>query len=292
MMEHKIKLDAVALETTLSMCGDDAELEAFVDAIPGYLQDRDSSAHDEPELETRISNIASLLKPKTESTGKESSLRHRLVNLFASCTKDHRRMDEGTRRRRAIVCSRAVWEMSRVSLSIKPRGVILGLPRSIGDTLYRMTTDSDSEIKASALRTHALYKCALLEQPADADAEADKEKGHDHLKAIVVALPEVVGRINPPTLTPSPSYQAEPYNYKPLNERLRTVTEYTSNILVLIPNLDNPSHMDLEETRMTLEELCRELNGRDFSDAEQEHLFRVLIQVSDEHSALRKKGMF
>jgi hypothetical protein len=116
-MKKEVGLDKHALKTTLSMCRDDNELEAFMDAIPGYVQmERDPQTHKVPDIGSRICNIESLLRATGEKeTGEDSSLHHRLVNLFASCTNDHRRMDEGTRRRRAIICSRAIWEVSRVS---------------------------------------------------------------------------------------------------------------------------------------------------------------------------------
>ena len=44
--------------------------------------------------------------------------------------------------------------------------------------------------------------------------------------------------------------------------------------------------MDLEELRMTLEELCRELNGRDFSHADQQRLVDVLSEASLAHAQL------
>jgi hypothetical protein len=44
--------------------------------------------------------------------------------------------------------------------------------------------------------------------------------------------------------------------------------------------------MDLEEMRMTLEELCRELNGRDFSQADQQRFTDVLSEASLAHAHL------
>jgi len=280
-------LDEDALKTTLSMCYDDNELEAFMDAIPGYVQmERDHGTHHVPDVGTRICNIGSLLRATgQDETAEKSSLHHRLVNFFASCTNDHRRMDEEARRRRAIVCSRAIWEMLRVSLSINSRSVALDFPKSIRDTLDHLTIDTNSEIKASALRIKALLQGSRLKHPAD--AEADKEKDHDHKQDVVIVLPEVVDSITiTPSLTPSSSYQAEQRNDKPLNKWLITVTDYISDILNLIPNLGRPSHMDLEETKMTLKTLCRELNGRDLSDADQEHLSNILHRT---HLALGNK---
>jgi hypothetical protein len=69
------------------------------------------------------------------------------------------------------------------------------------------------------------------------------------------------------------------------------VTDDILNILDLIPSLGKPSPMDLKETKMTLEALCREMNGRDLSDADQEHLSNILHQASETHLALENKGM-
>jgi len=289
MMSNKVNLDKDALESTLSMCRDDNELEAFMDAIPGYLQmERDFDTHIEPDVEARIYNIGSLLR----ATGKESPPHHHLVNLFASCTSDHRRMDEGARRRRAVICSRAIWNMSSAFLSIKAKGVTLDLPMSIGHSLDRLARDTDYEIAASALRAQAMLKRAHMKQPADAGAEAHKEKDYDPINDVVLALPQVVGSMmSPPPLTPSPSYQVEQRDDKPSDEWLKTATEYTLRILGLIPHLEKPSQMDLEETRMTFEALCREPQGRNFSFFDQKRLSDALSQASDAHSASGYAGM-
>jgi hypothetical protein len=52
-----------------------------------------------------------------------------------------------------------------------------------------------------------------------------------------------------------------------------------SRILELIPQLDKPSHLDLQETKMTLEGPCCELNGQDFPSNEQQRLANVLVRV-------------
>ena len=72
-------------------------------------------------------------------------------------------------------------------------------------------------------------------------------------------------------------------SHKRSDERLNTVTEFTSNILVLIPHLGKPSHVDLEEIKMTLE-VCRELNDRDFSHADQQRFIDVLSEASLAHA--------
>jgi hypothetical protein len=190
-------------------------------------------------------------------------------------------MDEGARRRRAIVCCHAIWEMSRAALAAKIKNVTLVLPASIGDTLQRLTLDSDSAVAASALRTMAIFKRALLEQQASAEAAKDAGQSTDTIATLAEDVQ--VGPLKGPL---SPPYQAGPHNKGRSDGRLNTVTEFTSNVLGLIPHLGKPSYMDLEETKMTLEELCRGLNGRDFPRADQQRLVDVLGEASRAHAQL------
>ena len=279
-MQSKHHLDKDALKSTLRMCRDEGDLEAFVDAIPGYLQQTQTD-HDDDGADikhNRIDDIGSLLHPESkgqDSKEKESLLRHRFVHLFASCTHDHKRMDEGSRRRRAITCSRAIWEMSKASLSAKGKSVAFDLrhlPKSIGETLHRLASDTDSAIAASALRTIAVFKRAIMEARNDPDQSKDS----------LAALAGIVGGINDSLSLP---YQAEPYHDVWPDGRLNTVTEFTSRIAVLIPHMGPPSHIELEETRMTLEELCRGLNGRDFPHADQQRFVDALNDASQVHLA-------
>ena len=54
-------------------------------------------------------------------------------------------------------------------------------------------------------------------------------------------------------------YQAGWRNDERFDERLNTVTEFTSKIFTPIPHLGKPPCMDHEETQMTLEEFCHGL---------------------------------
>jgi hypothetical protein len=282
MMKHKSELDKDGLQTTLGMCREDGELEAFIDAIPGYLE----TGHDDcthvhsatgTNAGTRIGDIGFLL----ESKGSDTTLRHRLGHLFSSCTSDHRRIDEETRRRRAITCSRAVWEISKASLTVREKGVTLDMPKSLGDTLHRLSADTDPAIAVSALRTRAVFKRAITERILEADTRRDPNGS----KESITALAEVVSGLNDPH--PLLPYQpAEQRSSDPFTDgRLNTVTEFTSSILVLVPHLGQPSHRDLEETKMTLEELCRGLNGRTFPHDEQQRLVDILSAASHAHAA-------
>ena len=283
-MGLKPELDKYVLETTLSMCRGEDKLEAFVDAIPGCLQaDQDVTTNTEVHLGTPFLDIAFLLK----SRSKESSLRHRLVHLLASCTSDHRRMDDKARRRRALICCRAVWEISRASLSDNAKGVVaVDFPKSIRDALQHLTSDTDSVIRASALRTVAIFTRAFPEQFSDAERRNDPER----IKETVAAPAEVDGGMND---LPILSYQSsQRSDERPgSDQRLNTVTKFTSNFLELIPQLGKPSHMDLEETTMTLEEICRELNGREFSHDDQQRLVDVLNDVALAHTQLAPENV-
>lgn len=274
MMEHKAELDKAALKSTLDMCRDEDELETFVDAIPSYLQiGHGVDPNAKPDIGARIDDIQSLFQAK----GKEAQLRHRLAHLFTSCTNDHKRIEEGARRRRAITCCRAIWEISRASLSIKDMDPVL--PLALCDTLHRLTSDTDSAIAASAIRAVAIFKRAILEQRVNADGTKDAERSKDTVAAPAEGVSSMKGQVSPP-------YRTGQRNDERSDERLNTVTEFTSNILVVIPHLGNPSHMDLEELRMTLEALCRELNGRDFSHADQQRLVDDLSKASLAHAQL------
>jgi hypothetical protein len=140
-----------------------ATFEAFVDAIPGYLRQTD---HDigisEFDEGIRIDNIGSLF----ESKGKDPPLRQRFVRLFTSCTHDHRRIDEGARRRRAI------WEMSKVSLSVKNKRHGPGL-ESPAKIHRRNSPSFDLRHRFRDRSFGAVLKRAIMEQSPHAESKED-----------------------------------------------------------------------------------------------------------------------
>ena len=97
----------------------------------------------------------------------------------------------------------------------------------------------------------------------------------------IAALAEDVGGMNDPLSLP---YQAGPRNEMRSNGRLNTVAEFTSKILTLIPHLGKPPYMGLEQTKMTLGELCHGLNGRDFAHVDQQRLVDILGEASCVHA--------
>jgi hypothetical protein len=277
-------LDKQALKSTLSMCRDEGDLEAFIDAIPGYLQqaDDDDGTHTKVKF-TRINDIGSLLKPE-EKDPKKSALCHRFEDLFTSCTHNHKSMDQGSRRRRAITCSRAIWEMSKASLSSTRKGMTFELhhlPKSTGDTLHRLTSDTDSAIAASAQRTMAVFKRAIMEHVLHTKPRTDDDGSKDSLTA------EAIGDMNIPLF---PLDQAGERHGGLSGERLNTVTEFMWHILAHIKHSEQPSPLDLEETRMTLKELCSGLIGREFPHADQQGLVKVLSDVSQAQIAQLASG--
>ena len=274
MMTHKADLDKRVLESTLNMCRGEDELEAFLDAIPGYLQmDGEVGTYNNRGVGIRIHDINFLL-----SKGRLSPLHYRLARLFDSCANDRRTMDEVARRHRAITCCRAIWEISNASLSNNIGGMILDLPESIDDTLQHLTFDSDSAIAISALRAVSIFKRALLEHSAPRGLRADARgnTGPNQSDDTVAARAGNIDAMNDPLSMP---YSARRRNNERSVQRLNTVTEFTSRILELIPQLDKPSHMDLQETRMTLEGLCIGLNGENFPPDARQRLASVLNRV-------------
>ncbi|KAI0291172.1 hypothetical protein B0F90DRAFT_406678 [Multifurca ochricompacta] len=95
-----VKIDHKALRSVLASCREDSEVEAFLDAIPGYLQTGDGSG-------SHVADIGMLLN---EEEDENAQLSRRIVQLFASCVDADGRMDKAVRRRRAITCARATWE--------------------------------------------------------------------------------------------------------------------------------------------------------------------------------------
>jgi hypothetical protein len=273
-MTYEADLDKRVLESTLNMCRGEDELEAFLDAIPGYLQmDGKVGTYNNRGVGIRIHDINFLL-----SKGKLSPLHHQLARLFASCANDRRTMDEVARRRRAITCCRAIWEMSNATLSNNIGSMILDLPESIDDTLQHLTFDSDSVIAISALRAMSIFKRALLEHSAPRRLRADARDNTrpNQIDDTVAARAGNIDAMNDPLSIP---YSARRRNNERSDQRLNTVTEFTSRILVLIPQLDKPSHMDLQETRMTIEGLCLGLNGVNFPPEDKQRLAGVLNSV-------------
>jgi hypothetical protein len=283
--EKKRYLDKLALKSTLSMCRDEGDLEAFIDAIPGYLQqaDPDHDDHTKSEKCTRITDVGSLLVPEGKDP-KKSPLRHRFEDLFASCTHNHESTDQGSRRHRAITCSSVIWEMSKASLSstLSSTGKRVAfdlrhLPKSICDTLLRLTSDTDLGIAASAQRTMAVFKRAIMEHVFHPEPRTDDDGSKDSLTAPAKAM----GDMNIPFFPP---YQAGQLHGGWSDERLKTVTEFLEHILAHIKRPEQPSPLDLVETRMTLHELCRGREGWRFLRADQQHLVKVLSDVSQAHS--------
>ena len=274
MMTYKADLDKRVLESTLEMCRGEDELEAFLDAIPGYLQmDGKVGTYNNRGVGIRIHDINFLL-----SKGKLSPLHHRLARLFASCANDRRTMNEVARRRRAITCCRAIWEISNATLSNNVGGMILNLPESIDDTLQHLTFDSDSAIAISALRAMSIFKRALLEHSAPRRLRADARDitGPNQSNDAVAARAGNIDAMTDPLSMPN---SARRRNNERSDQRLNTVTEFTSRILALVPQLDKPSHMDLQETRMTLEGLCLGLNGENLPPEDKQRLAGVLNSV-------------
>ncbi|KAI0247723.1 hypothetical protein BJV78DRAFT_1242785 [Lactifluus subvellereus] len=249
--EHKIKIDEKALKSALRLCRDDSELETFLDAIPGYLWPGDS-------LGTRVANIGSLF----DVTGEEANLGQRIVQLFASCINTDRRMDSDARRRRAITCARAIWEITRAFLSV---GVVVDLPKSACSILQGLSKDHDPAVAFATLNTIAILECVPLKQPLGPGIRNGSTKCKD-----IVAMPSDALDVPDPLAT---RYQVDQSSD---DMRLTAVTNFISDVLEVIPDMRNPSHEDLNATRRTLQELCDGLERRTFSHSAQQSFAEAL----------------
>jgi hypothetical protein len=249
-------LEKNALKSTLHTCGEDSELEAFVEAIPYYLQiDHDADNSIGHKVSARIHDIVSLLTPK----GCELPLGDRIVHLFDSCVKDHKKMDEMLRRRRAIACSHAIGEISK-ALLLAP-GLKVTLPKSLLILLRRLCQDHDPKIVFAALHASTVFEHALSEQLAHAKGKKGPLSLHH--------------------LTGDGSS----------DRRLLALTEFMSRMHELIPRLDKPSHGDLDDTNTTIHKLRDGLKCRDYSPTAQQHFVEVLSHIWHAHLAAGSPGM-
>jgi uncharacterized protein DUF6535 len=264
-------LDGQAVRMTLSMCRDDGDLEAFLDAIPGYLEIDDGAG-------TRINDIGSLLNPKAS----DMPLGHRMVHLLSTCINGYGKMDEVARRHRAITCSHVVLELSRAVSSLTVKGLILYLPHTIGHKLQHLSRDHDPKIAFAAVKTIAVLERALLGQLLAAEDRMDPDRSAELEEVLAAAIGE-----HDPAST---RYQPGGRNDDRSDGPLIAVTEFTSNILNLLKRSWHPSPRDIEDIKSVFKELSRGLNGRDFSPATQERFVDVVSDTWEAHSTSAQTG--
>lgn len=270
-MEGKKDKDKDAVRLTLSLCRDDSEIEAFLEAVPDYLQIDD-------DVGARFDDIGSLLKRE----GAVLPLGLRMVQLLSSCIHGEGKMEDAARRHRALTCSHAVLELAKAVLSPTIKRLTLDLPKVIGHQLQHLSHDHDPKIAFAAVRTAAILERALLDQLSDTDDITNPDLSAD----TVEVLSETIGE-NDPT---SPRFLAGPFSDDRSDGRLIAVTEFISSILALLGRPWHPTRQDIEDIKSTLEELCRDLNGRDFSPATQERFVDVLCDTWQAHLASASTG--
>jgi hypothetical protein len=185
------------------------------------------------------------------------------VHLFSSCINDEGKMDEVERRHRAVTCSRVVFELSKAFSFVK--NSTLDLPKSIGHKLQRLSRDRDPKIAFEAVRAIAVLERALLKQLLD--TEDDLAKCEETAELLAAATGE-----DDPT---SRRHRTGPNNDDRSDGHLIAVTEFTSSILDLTRRPWQPTRQDIMEMKLAYEELCRGLNGRDFSPSIQERFVEV-----------------
>ena len=259
-------LDKQAVRMTLGMCRDDGDVEAFLEAIPGYLQIDDN-------IGTRIDDIGSLLNPKGNH-GNDMPLGHRMVHLLSTCINGDGKMDEAARRHRAITCSHVVLELSKAVSSLTVKGLTLDLPLAIGHKLQHLSRDHDPKIAFAAMKTIAVLERALLEQILDAESREDRDRSAELAEVLAAAVGECDSG--------SPRFQPG-RNDDRSDGRLVAVTEFTSNVLALLKCSWQPSREDIEDIKSVFKELCRGLRGSEFSPATQERFVNVLTETWEAH---------
>jgi hypothetical protein len=265
-------LDKQAVRMTLSMCRDDGDVEAFLEAVPGYLQIDEN-------VGTRIDDIGSLLKPKGTE---DMPLGQRMVHLLSTCINGYGKMDDVARRHRAITCSHVVLELSKAVSSLTFKGLTLDLPYAIGHKLQHLSRDQDPKIAFAAVKTIAVLERAVLEQLLHAEVREDPNRSAELAEVLAAAIGE--------NDSASPRYWPGRRNDDRSDGRLIAVTEFTSNILELLKRSWHPSLEDIDDIKSVFKELCRGLEGRTFSPATQERFVNVVSETWEAHSTSAPTG--
>jgi len=197
------------------------------------------------------------------------------VHLFSSCINGDGKMDDAERRHRAVTCSRVIFELSKAFSSVKD--FTLDLPRSIGHKLHQLSHDRDPKIAFEAVRSIAVLERALLKQLLDAEDRNDVAKCEETVDLLAAAIGE--------NDISSPRYRTGPNNDDRSDGHLIAVTEFTSSILALTRRPWQPTREDIEDIKLAYDELCRGLNGSDFSPATQERFVEVFNETRRAHLA-------
>jgi hypothetical protein len=206
------------------------------------------------------------------------------MQLLSSCIHGEGKMDDAARCHRAPTCSHAVLELAKAVLSSTTKKLTLDLPKAVGHQLRHISRDHDPKIAFAAVQTAAILERALLDQLSDTDNKTNLD-----LETEMAGVPaETIGE-NDPT---SPRYLAGPLSDDSLRSdgQLIAVTEFMSGILALLRREWLPTRRDIEDIKSTLEELCRDLNGRDFSPAAQECFVDVLCDTWRAHLVSASTG--
>jgi len=199
-------------------------------------------------------------------------LGQRMVHLLTTCINGDGKMDEAARRHRATACSHVILELSKAVSSLSVKGLTLDIPHALGHKLQLLSRDHDPKIAFAALKTIAVLERALLEQLSNIE---DPNKSAELVKVLEAAIGE--------NDSASPRYQSG-LRYERRDGRLIAVTEFTSNILKLLKDSWYPSRQDIEGLQSVFEELCRGMNGRDYSPATQERFVNVVGETWDAHA--------
>ena len=258
----KNQIDLKALQFALRSCRDENDVEGFLDAIPGYLQSNDSESH--------IADIGELLNAKDE----DIQLSRRMVLLFASCVDADGRMDKTVRRRRAITCARAIWEISKAFLSNR---IKVDLPEHASQILQQLSQDHDPTVAFAARSTIAILERTLLEHFQQSQNNQDfKRRGE------VISM--LAGIFDERDLLSERYHVTQPDDFRYSDARLTAVTDFIDRVLPLIPQLTDPSHEELNAAKKTLAELCHDLDGKKskFSESVQQKFVNALERTQEQ----------
>ena len=261
--EQKNDIDLKALRFALRSCRGENDIEAFLDAIPGYLQANDSGSH--------AADIGELLNAEDEDV----QLSQWIVQLFASCVDADGRMDKTVRRRRAITCARAIWEISKAFISNRVR---VELPEHASKILRQLSQDHDATVAFAARSTIAILERTLLEHLQQSQNDQDFSRRGE----VISTLAKIFDERDPLSAR---YHVAQPDDFRYSDARLTAVTEFINRVLPLIPQLTDPSHEELDVTKKTLAVLCHGLDDNKkskFSDSVWQKFVNALERTEEQ----------
>src|SRR6266702_1900890 len=158
--------------------------------------------------------------------------------------------------------------------------VKVDLPEPASKIMQQLARGHDAAVAFAAPNTIAILKRVLLEHLQDSQDCRDLNGRQE-----IIAVPRRNSRRARPT---SLCYHvARPDASQYSDVHLTVMTEFITGVLPLIPNLTGPSREDLDIVKKTLDELCRCLDSKKFSDSVEQNFVEVYAAGASESGSYK-----